>query len=194
MRIETGMAQCRDCGRIFQYPRLPGEYSYGEFILEGRSGGIHAYLFLLDGDGDTVIRCVESSLPEEFSDFVEVVARLADAIDGQRLTTRHSCPNCGSADWKRPPEKFREIIGSEEIPDVTFNEFLTLSDEARQKKVTDIALELEHAGLAGVIEVKPFPLLARMVEQWRRIERAGLKPLVPRFLGFFRQLMSFLRM
>ena len=149
MRAPLVRARCESCQTLYNYvhPWFGGEHAYGEFVLYGQTGGnVHAYLLVLEGPGQQVWNYVDSLIPHQTLITPETVARLADPINGHRLTMESVlvCPICGSP---RAIDTTREPAGMIDLPDTTFWEFLGLPEPLQRERVIATAREVEAAGL-----------------------------------------------
>lgn len=131
-RVATFEAKCQSCGNVFPSPQL-SDFAYGEFLLTGTDGTVHAHLVAIDNEAWAV---ADPVVPNGDVDTLqEVVARLADPVDGQPLTMLHICPSCQSNDWAYWG---RDRIGSADIPSATFNKFLALQPVQRKQRVREL--------------------------------------------------------
>jgi hypothetical protein len=135
--IFTFMAKCARCKTHSARPEL-GEFAYGEFILTGESGNVHAYLHATD---NPVFALVASTIEDDSGSLIqEITARLADPLSGQRLTMLHVCPKCGCDEWE---SWHGDRVASENVPVASFTEFLSLSPERRRMRILELKDELK---------------------------------------------------
>jgi hypothetical protein len=136
--ITTFEARCGECGLAFASPSL-SDFVYGEFILSGVSGTAHAHLVAV---GNEVCDYISSVVPElDPATFQELIARIADPVNGQRLTMSHVCPGCQSSNW----DTWRgQRYGTVSIPSVTFYSFCTLSADQWRTRVLEALNEINR--------------------------------------------------
>jgi len=115
--------------------------NYGEALLHGIRGTVHAHAWLLDHPVFNIVqRFVKRALPMRSPPRWEVFARLADPIDGQTLSCQSVCPHCGS-DERSASGKDR-AIGNIELPDATFHGFLAMSPEEKLAQIRKHELDI----------------------------------------------------
>ena len=137
-QMATCKSKCASCGKVFGSPHL-GDFAYGQAILTGTRGSARAYLHAIDNEACEI---VGSLIPDADTDtFWEVVARLADPIDGQSLTMSHVCPYCQSSDVDSWPDT---IAGSADVPCATFGAFLTLAAEHQKQRIGELIREIKQ--------------------------------------------------
>lgn len=133
---------CPHCKREVGIPSL-GSFAYGEFIYQTEDGRSYAYV---SASGNPAWRRIDSIFKDvdwKSSDqdyrsriFQKVLILCADPHEGKRFTTRFPlCSKCG--------EKIRggnddEPLFDEEIPDATWDEFLSTSDADQRAKVLSL--------------------------------------------------------
>jgi hypothetical protein len=145
IRVAMCRAECGDCGKQFPYPFL-GDFAYGGFILRRADGFSFCFLSAFDNPAwDFVSAHVQKKghVQEWGPVLHEVIARLADKVDGHSLTTQGLCPHCGShcfRDWGQ------ERISWAEIQEVTFRSFTALDEQSKEALVHRLELEVvaEH--------------------------------------------------
>ena len=129
-RVSLFSAMCARCESTFAWPVLP-DMSYGELILTGERGTVHAYACLVENPAfEFISSLLGPGSPTE--QIHESLARAADPIDGQRLTANRVCPVCRSREWKYWAGDF---VGMADLPDASFDEFLRLSETLRRERV-----------------------------------------------------------
>lgn len=134
MQIAICERKCASCNWIGGTPEV-GDFAYGQFIFAGEQGTIHAiHNSIENSNWDWV-----SVFAENAGNIPEIVARIADPIDGQRLRTNQVCPNCLESNWEWWDGK---RICLKEIPDATFATFENLNDQRKSEAIRQIELEL----------------------------------------------------
>ncbi len=118
--ISTFTTQCGNCTHTFAVPEL-SDFSYGDALLRGEYGTVHAYLNMI---GHPVCERIASEIAAIPIDLLlPIAAVLADPIQGQRLKPGHICPRCQSTHMK---SWAGDKIGVVDVPDVTFTQFNAL--------------------------------------------------------------------
>ena len=144
-RVRFFGAACKACGFEFSMPLL-SDFSYGELIFHGERQGVFGFLSSLEEaaweDVDARLRAsvLRSASPSrsEILRLQRVVAAVADPIAGRRLVPFPVCPSCGSrsiVDDESDPR------GTGEIPRVTFQHYLSLSDAEKSRRVETLWIE-----------------------------------------------------
>jgi hypothetical protein len=143
MKLETIELKCLDCGKKFLSPRL-GDQSYGWFIFTGEKGNVFGCFKALENPVwnfiETVVKKEENGRQTsiDHGDHLRVAcAHFADAIEGQQLRSDRVCPRCYSINTEGGV-LLSEVL---EVPDVSHNEFLSLTEPVRRQKV----LEFDHS-------------------------------------------------
>lgn len=132
MKVGLLSAKCGNCNQVFSCPQL-GDQSYGQAIFRGERGTVYAYFNAIDS---TVFEYLRSVLPAQRKGdrLFATCAHLADAIEGQRLSTTIVCPHCSSTNiawWGG------KITGSCELPAASFSAFMSLSEPERRKHASE---------------------------------------------------------
>ncbi len=127
----TFKAKCSRCKSEFARPEL-GDFSYGDTIFTSVSGDTYTYFYAIN---HPVTDIVEKSLPSKAS-FFAVCAQISDPINGQTFVTGHVCPFCNS----REMEYWQGArVGSIELNDASFTEFLSLTEIEQCQRVLKAA-------------------------------------------------------
>jgi hypothetical protein len=141
-KVRFFSANCQTCGHRFSMPLL-GDFSYGQFIFQGERQRVFGYLAALDEpaweDIDARLRRAallgNSPSSSEIDHLHRVIAAAADSIAGQQLVPLPVCPLCGArsvAYGDSDPQ------GIHEIPSVTFQQYQSLSDSERSRRVEQL--------------------------------------------------------
>jgi len=151
MRVAFFKSDCRDCGHSFPYPLLPDQESYGTCIAKGSDGRTFAYLCCLIGPGqvgwDEVASifskiAIEKNLIlyEERDDLQQLIGKCLDPVNGLELSIAEGpiCPDCGSTNIDYGDG---ELIETREIPEASFEQFLSLSAEDRERRILHLLEE-----------------------------------------------------
>lgn len=130
---------CPHCKDEVGIPSL-GSFAYGEFIYQTENGRSYAYASAVEHPAWERIEAIFKNVDWRSSDqgyrsriLQRVLILCADPFEGERFTTRFPlCSKCG--------EKIRsfnedEPLFDEEIPDATWNEFLSTADADQNAKV-----------------------------------------------------------
>lgn len=133
--VATFEAKCAGCGESFQHPSF-GDFSYGENILYAASGRNQVWVSAFSEFPQRLKSLLDTSLSKKFWD---ILASLADPIEGQKLVAKITCPYCSSDrleywDGKR--------IGLTSIQEATFSQVFDLDDAT-------LVLKIEGAADAG---------------------------------------------
>jgi DNA-directed RNA polymerase subunit RPC12/RpoP len=95
LEIATFEARCAACGHRFDHPSF-GDFGYGQLLFCAESGKFYAYFDATNAVAALVsVVLAEGVAPEVYQ---TVLARVADSMLGQRLTTGIRCPSCSSAE------------------------------------------------------------------------------------------------
>ena len=122
---------------------LLSDFSYGEFIFHGERQHVFGFLSSYDEPAWSDIEArlsVAASLGDsltrpQIDRFHRVIAAAADFISGQRLVPFPVCPSCGSRSVTYgdfDPQDIREI------PGVTFQQYQSLSDAERSRRIEQL--------------------------------------------------------
>jgi hypothetical protein len=139
MRIGIFKAKCVSCHSEFSYPDL-GDQNYGNFLFTGEKGNVFAHFAAL---GHPVWEFIKSVFSEggDTKKRVEIGARIqaacayvADPIKGQKFVNHHVCPVCQSTKWAWWGG---DNTGSLEVPEVTYQNFESLSEPERRKTIIE---------------------------------------------------------
>lgn len=134
--IATFESKCASCHSVFAAPWL-GEFAYGEFVLTGMRGNVYA---LLTAIGNEAWDLVQAVVPDvDVDTFQELLARLADPVNGQSWTMSHVCPRCESHEWTYWGG---DRMGNVDVPNATFNTFLALQPVEREQRALQLLAEL----------------------------------------------------
>jgi len=138
MKVATYHARCKHCRKDFPYPWL-GDFSYGSFLFNGEKGGVYGYFNGLDNpvwDFMTAVLVKHGSGRRADIDYGARIqaacAHFADRINGQELCIHKVCPECRSSQVDLWPA---ECIGTIDVDDVTYSNFLSLAESVRRQKV-----------------------------------------------------------
>jgi hypothetical protein len=150
-------AGCRDCGGECSYPSL-SDFTYGDFILHSDDGLTFRLLHAINNEvwnfaDKHVLDKKDVSARERASILQEVVARLADCMDGHSFTMRMVCPFCGSNHLSRWDGERTSLA---DIPEATFQAFLSLGEIAKETLLHNLELEViaeqAHGADGGIAE------------------------------------------
>ena len=130
---------CPHCKAEVGVPSL-GSFVYGEFIYQTEDGRSYAYVSAEEHPVWARIESILRNVDWRSSDqdyrsriFQRVLIGCADPYKGKRFTTRvNLCSECGE---KIRDYKTDEPLFDEEIPDATWNEFLSTTDSDQNAKV-----------------------------------------------------------
>jgi Zn finger protein HypA/HybF involved in hydrogenase expression len=130
--VATFDAKCAGCGKPFEHPSF-GDFSYGENILYAASGRNQAWASAFSEFPQRLKSLLDTSQSKKFWD---ILASLADPIEGQKLVAKITCPHCSSDrleywDGKR--------IGLTSIQEATFSQVFGLDDSALVLKIAEAA-------------------------------------------------------
>lgn len=140
MKVATYHARCKHCRKDFPYPWL-GDFSYGSFLFAGEKGRVFGYgsalnhpvwdflesVLVKHGSGKQADRDHAVRLQAAFAHF-------ADWIRGQELCLHDVCPECRSSQVDLWPA---EYIGTMDVDEVSYSDFLSLPESVRRQKVLD---------------------------------------------------------
>ena len=120
---------------------LLSDFSYGEFIFHGERQRVFGFLSAHDEPAweDIEARLRRAALLSdspscsEIDRFHRVIAAAADSIAGQRLVPMPVCPSCGARAYGDSDPQ-----GIHEIPGVTFQQYQSLSDSERLRRVEQL--------------------------------------------------------
>ncbi len=132
--IATFEAKCSSCGGSFEHPSL-GDFAYGEAVLTTCDGKHHAWVSAFEGLPNKVGSLIDNAGVKKPGVLWEVLASLADPIDGQTLSPKLSCPHCASTDlafWSGTR------IASKDIPEVSFLAVAELDEAALSARVSEV--------------------------------------------------------
>ena len=151
VRVAFFKSDCRDCGNMFPYPLLPDHETYGTFMAKGPDGRTFAYLCSLIGPGQVGWDEVASIfgkiaaeknliLDEERDDLQRLVGKCLDSVNGHELSITEGprCPECGSNNINYGDG---ELIDSKEIPEASFEQFLSLNPQDRERRIRHLLKE-----------------------------------------------------
>jgi hypothetical protein len=125
-------AKCAHCGEVFSAPSL-GDFGYGTFLLFGELGTVYA---VLDAVNSSVWQQIASELStDDGNRILNVVAAVADRVQGQGLRAHHACPACLSRKWESWEGR---RIGVIEIGEATFSEFISLTEGDRRQRIHSV--------------------------------------------------------
>ncbi|MBK8093779.1 MAG: hypothetical protein IPK32_17835 [Verrucomicrobiaceae bacterium] len=141
-KVQFFSAKCQACGHGFSMPLL-SDFSYGEFIFHGERQCVFGFLSAQDEPAweDIEVRLRRSALlgdrptRPQIERLHRVIAVAADSIAGQRLVSFPVCPSCGArsvAYGDSDPQ------GIHEIPQVSFQQYQSLSDSERSRRVEQL--------------------------------------------------------
>lgn len=140
--IPAYRAWCKGCGEEFRVPIL-SDFTYGEFIAHGLAGLVFGYLNAIDSAAWNAIQAIygELNLPKsDAARFQHIVGNCLDPIDGQSLSivSGPRCPRCRSEgiDYRDLPS---DRLGSLDVPEASFHQFLALSEPDRRKLIAELA-------------------------------------------------------
>jgi hypothetical protein len=140
MKVATYHARCKECRKDFPYPWL-GDFSYGPFLFAGEKGGVFGYVNALNHpvwDFLESILIKHGSGKQADSDHADrlqaAFVHFADRIKGQELCIHDVCPVCRSSQVDLWPT---ENIGTIEVDEITYMEFLSFPESVRRQKVLD---------------------------------------------------------
>jgi len=139
-QVAVFKCKCATCRQPFTWPVL-SDMSYGEALIHGAHGTIHAHAWLIDHPVfDLVSKIIPRSL-DSAKIIWEIFARLADPVDGQSFTCRSVCPFCGSPERDSPlePGEVDRMVGMIDVPEATFDHFQSLNSAGK------LALVKRHA-------------------------------------------------
>src|SRR4051812_17465207 len=133
-RVGLFTIACTNCKRTFELPSL-GESIYGEALLHGERGVAHRYVCLFDHPVWNTIEAVfRAREPNGSGRWWQVLASLADPVDGEHLRFDVVCPHCqADASHFHTPQGAPEKASVGEVEDATFNAFLALSEDERRR-------------------------------------------------------------
>lgn len=122
---------------------LLGDFTYGQFIFHGERQHVFGFLSALDEpeweDIEARLRQAaflsDSPSQQEIDRLHRVIAASADSINGHRLVPFPVCPSCGERSVTYGDS---EPQGIYEIPSVTFQQYQTLSDSERSRRVEQL--------------------------------------------------------
>ena len=141
--VATFRADCQACGHAFPNPLL-SDFDYGECLLRGERGSAVRHLVALTEPAwDVIMELFPGPrvTPQGYPDAGRlrwVIARLADPVDGERFLMDITCPRCHSTDVDYGAG---ESLGTIDVPDATFERFMTLSPAERAAEVESLARE-----------------------------------------------------
>jgi DNA-directed RNA polymerase subunit M/transcription elongation factor TFIIS len=120
--LPTFQAKCGSCGQLFAHPSL-GDQAYGETVLCNSDGSAYAWVSAFS----KMPQRVKALMPNMAEGFWNVIASMADPIEGKCVSNRIHCPKCSAETlefWEG------DQIGSAEVPEATFQvtEALSLSE------------------------------------------------------------------
>lgn len=139
--VQFYQASCNHCRRTFAMPLL-GDQSYGQLILFGEKGSVFGYLCTFterawENINERLRR--EGLLPfskdREDLRLQRVIAALADAINGEKLSVYPICPSCRSDSITYGDSK---PLNVREIPIVTFHDYRSLPDAQKTEKLDEL--------------------------------------------------------
>jgi hypothetical protein len=132
---------CTNCRQVFELPSL-GDMTYGEILLHGERGTVHRYVSVLDHPAWSVIENVLPPPEGASMRWWQVLAALADSVEGQRLKVEPVCPHC-QADGThfRTPKWASKTPRVGEVDEATFTTFLALPPEEQRRRVAAVASE-----------------------------------------------------
>ncbi|HXA47941.1 MAG TPA: hypothetical protein VNW52_09955 [Burkholderiaceae bacterium] len=119
--VATFEAKCAKCGSQFEHPSF-GDFTYGEIILYTIDGLQKAWANAFSAFPQRVKSMLD---PPRSKKFWEILASVADPIDGQKLVAKIVCPNCASdhMDYWNGKQ-----IGVTPIQEATFSHLCELDD------------------------------------------------------------------
>ena len=132
--IPTFEAKCTDCGKSFVHPSV-GDFAYGEAVLTGRNSNLYAWISAFDEFPKKVNTLISKLGANNPGILWKVLALLADPVEGQTLSEKLFCQNCGSdnlAFWCGTK------IGSVEVPAAAFNTATALDEIALGNRISEI--------------------------------------------------------
>ena len=145
MKTATFKTLCEKCQHIFDIPLL-SDFSYGKFIAKDKSGKVFAHLQAIDNEGWNRISEIFDNLSENKTNYTTehfqwIVGECLDSVNGDKISiaNRYVCPKCHSSVKYGPGEKTGEM----NLPEASFSEFLSLSDEEQTAKIKTL-LDLLH--------------------------------------------------
>lgn len=139
---------CPHCKEEVGLPSL-GSFAYGEFVYQTEDGRSYAYVQSIGHPAWERIQSIFDRVEPRSSDpdhrariFQRVMIRCADPLAGKRFTTRFPlCSRCGEA---IPSYSTEEPLFDEEIPDATWEDFLSATDADQEARVRDLIDRLLH--------------------------------------------------
>jgi hypothetical protein len=133
---------CTNCKRTFELPSL-GESTYGELLVHGERGIAHRYVCLFDHPvWDAIETFFRAREPIGSQSWFDVLASLADPVDGEHLQYYVVCPHCqADASHFRTPKVASKTPRIGEVEDAAFDAFLALSEHERRQRVVAAAGE-----------------------------------------------------
>ena len=137
---------CSHCNNDVGIPLL-GDFAYAEFVFQTQDGKSFAYSSAIDHPAWARMKSIfldsaGIALDQNNDDiriYQNVLIRCADLRDGKRYTTEFPlCSTCG-----RKIEFYNddETLYDEEVPDVTWNEFLSLPSVDQTTRVLTLIQE-----------------------------------------------------
>ena len=125
---------CYRCFNDFVYPSL-GDFSYGELIFQTSDGQNFVIATLINNKSFDIIRDTLKDIDNKKCDPQNVLAKLADPINGQEFTNETLCPICG-----HKQRLFSDDIKTttKELAFATWENFESLSRENQVILITEI--------------------------------------------------------
>jgi len=133
-KVRFFQGKCGECRTEFGLPSL-GDFTYGSVIFSGNKGTVFGHLHLINSSIVGEIREILQSLKKEQlyeRSLQNLLVKVADPIDGQRLQTKQTCPSCGSLNLSLDEARMLE---DKEIPLITFHRFLSQDEAARINEI-----------------------------------------------------------
>ena len=139
MNIAAFSSECQSCTNRFEIPVL-SDFSYGKFIAKGKSGKTFAYLNAIEHETEwdsieeiyNEICELDAKLIKNTDAFQYLVGRCMNRVNGEELSIirKWVCPECQSEDVR---VELGEAVGLMNMEDVSFSEFLSVSEDGKRK-------------------------------------------------------------
>lgn len=130
--MATFEGKCKSCGQLFELPSL-GDFAYGENLLHTIDGKHHEWVNGFSEFPERVSGLLNENQKKMSWD---ILAALADKIEGKRLVTDLVCPHCSSQEieyWEG------SRIGMATTPEISFTRASQLDNSELQTQINAAA-------------------------------------------------------